>query len=87
MRNRAIEILKENYKDDYLFDYKHGEIDIDYQEMLDYITDKMMKFATEMCELQKKECANNAILGAVGFDNNYNKQSILNCKNICDENK
>ena len=45
----------------------------------------MIQFATEMCELQKQECADKAELDLIY---EYKKceisqSSILNCKNVC----
>jgi hypothetical protein len=41
------------------------------------------EYAKKMCELQKQECANNALF-CVGFDDKYSRNSILNCKNVCE---
>lgn len=70
--------------------------------------DDLVEFAREMCELQKKECEQNAKINKYtyfkrganvrsiekefdlevwGDDTSFtvDKDSILNCKNVCDE--
>jgi hypothetical protein len=70
-----------------LFDDRFLGLNIEDNKTL--IFDTMVEFAKEMCELQKQECADN-----VEFYHNIsnneisiriNKNSILNCKNVCDE--
>lgn len=54
----------------------------------------MLEFAKEMCELQKLECSNKAEAEYTFIGNRDEnslievyiiKESILNCKNVCDE--
>ena len=84
MKDKAKEILKEGYKDDYLFDFRNKEVDINYQEMLNYIVAKMVKYAREMCELQKQECADKGYQcgNQTGVEI---EQYILESKNVCDD--
>ena len=72
---------------------------IDDSELKDYVVDKMIWFARHMCELQKQECFeqskadfnfdgfvySNDESGYTGVDAYVKKDSILNCKNVCDE--
>lgn len=42
-------------------------------------------YAREMCELQKQECEEFEIRNWVGVKNG--EESILNCKNVCDDDR
>lgn len=65
------------------------------EDRLEDIIDAFINFGIKVCELQKQECANNAQIdkwesidykkGKLHRDVNFNTESILNCKNICDE--
>lgn len=78
-KEQALNVLtKELHKKEYLFDYEHGYVDIDYREMIDFISNKMVEFARIKCEEQKEACTESQWI-----ESKSEIESILNCRNVC----
>ena len=89
-RKEAKNMLNSYLYKSLLQDYKKEFIDMDGNcisddEMIEFIINRMVHFAYQKCEEQKVECANSSILVLPDYDGIFCKDSILQCKNVCDE--
>ena len=79
--------LAEQYLED-----KLKELGTSIPQYKHLVINLMIRYARHMCELQKQECDNNSSIEVIDRDEITNNpiygvdsDSILKCKNVCDE--